>query len=376
MEKEKFLLKDHLFKAEKVAFLANAIQKVYPSFQNEAFQKAVVEAFPNLELKGRIAHIRQCLKDFLPPNYADAITIILKALPPPLDENLTDNDFGDFIFAPYSDFVAHFGCSETHLERSLAAIKALTKRFSAEDAIRYFLNAFPKETLAQLHIWASDTNYHVRRLCSEGTRPKLPWSQKIGLQATETLPLLAQLFSDKTRYVTRSVANHLNDIAKTKPDLVIETLKNWGQLGKQTSTEMAFIKKHALRTLVKDGHPEALALLGFGDSKHIVLSDLQFNTSIKLNEYLNFSFVLYTATTKTLAVDYILRFQNKQGQLGSKKVFKLQTFLLQENTNIMLNKRHLFRANMTTRTFYGGVHKVEIQVNGTILGTFQFDLIA
>ena len=157
---------------------------------------------------------QECLKKYLPADYAEAVNILLKALPEPLNENRTDDDFGDFIYAPYSDFVAHYGCIEANLAFSLAALKEMTKRFSAEDAIRYFINAFPKETLKTLYAWTSDSNYHVRRLCSEGTRPKLPWSQKINIPPEDALPILHALFADKTRYVTRSVANHLNDIAK------------------------------------------------------------------------------------------------------------------------------------------------------------------
>jgi 3-methyladenine DNA glycosylase AlkC len=373
--KERFSLKDHLFNPEKVAFLANSIANIYPDFDSAGFQKEVVEAFPALELKKRIAHIRTCLKKYLPSDYKAATTVILKALPPPLNEDLTDNDFGDFIFAPFSDFVAQYGCTEAHLHFSLSALREITKRFSAEDAIRYFLNAFPKETLAALQEWTSDANYHVRRLCSEGTRPKLPWSQKINIYATEALPLLHLLYADKTRYVTRSVANHLNDIAKTHPQWVLNTLKHWQESGKQSDTEMQFIKKHALRTLIKDGHPEALSLLGFGDSLHITISDLIFTEQVKIGEALTFSFTLATQESKALVVDYILYFQSKQGTLSNKKVFKLQALNTVKNVPITLQKRHVFKPDMTTRQLYAGTHKVDIQVNGKVISEFSFELI-
>jgi len=371
---EKFSLKDHLFHSAKVARLAQEIKAVYPEFNALHFHDAVVAAFPNLELKARIEHIRTCLRKYLPQDYQTAVNIILAALPAPLNENLTDNDFGDFIYAPYNDFVAHYGCSQELLAFSLSALKEMTKRFSAEDAIRYFLNAFPHETLAELTKWSKDTNYHVRRLCSEGTRPKLPWAQKIGIAVEDALPLLNHLYADKTRYVTRSVANHLNDIAKIQPDLVLQTLKSWQASQLQSPSEMCFILKHSLRTLIKNGNTEALSLMGFGDSLHISLLQLKFDEKVKIGSTLCFSFLINSLETKELAIDYILHFQSKQGTLSNKKVHKLKTFLATANTSIAVSKRHIFRANMTTRQLYAGVHKVEIQVNGTILATFSFEL--
>lgn len=371
---ERFSLKDHLFNPSKVTFLARSIANVYPAFEQEKFQKEVVQAFPQLELKERIAHIRQCLRRFLPADYQEATTVLLQALPAPLNEELTDNDFGDFIYAPLSDFVANYGCSREHLAFSLEAIKEITKRFSAEYAIRFFINAFPEETMATLLQWANDSNYHVRRLCSEGSRPKLPWAQKIHTSASDALPILHQLYADNTRFVTRSVANHLNDIAKLQPELVLETLKNWQASGRQSETEMSFITKHSLRTLVKMGHPEALRLLGFGNSANIHLSELKFDTRAKVGDALSFSFDLSSTETKTAAVDYILYFQNKQGLMTSKKVFKLQTLVLSPSAPQMLSKRHVFRPNMTTRQLYAGIHQIDVQVNGTVLASFQFEL--
>jgi 3-methyladenine DNA glycosylase AlkC len=374
--KEKFSLKDHLFNAVKVALLADALKNVYPTFEKENFEQAVLVAFPRLELKERIVHIRACLKKYLPADYQAAVGVLLSALPPPLDKNLTDDDFGDFIYAPYSDFVAHYGCTQEHLAFSLAALKEMTQRFSAEDAIRYFINAFPKETLKTLYEWTYDDNYHVRRLCSEGTRPKLPWSQKINIQPAEALPILHQLFADKTRYVTRSVANHLNDIAKIQPDTVVETLKIWKNSGKQQETEMSFILKHSTRTLVKNGHEEALTLLGFGNSDGLTVSDLTHDEAVKIGESLAFSFNISATEAKQIVIDYLVYFQSKQGTLTNKKVFKLQTIDIASNKPVTLQKRHVFRADMTTRTLYTGVHKIEIQINGTIMAAFEFDLLA
>jgi 3-methyladenine DNA glycosylase AlkC len=371
---EKFSLKDHLFNAHKVAMLAKEIKNVYPAFEAERFKEDTLSEFPLLELKERIAHIRNCLKTHLPTGYKDAVEIILKALPAPLDENRTDDDFGDFIYAPYSDFIAHFGCSKADLYFSLAAIKEITKRFSAEDAIRYFINAFPDETMKTLLEWTKDSNYHVRRLCSEGTRPKLPWSQKINVAPMQTLPILNELFADKTRYVTRSVANHLNDFAKIEPNIVLNTLRNWKDSGKQQLAEMDFITKHSLRTLVKNGNENALALLGFGTSEGIEINHLLYDKEVKIDDYLHFSFKINAKQAKNIIIDYIVYFQNKQGALSNKKVFKLQAFDIQSDQTIDISKRHFFKGDMTTRQLYAGKHRVEIQVNGTVLERFEFEL--
>jgi 3-methyladenine DNA glycosylase AlkC len=373
--KEKFSLKDHLFNAPKIAFLADSIQKVYPTFEKSNFEQNVLKLFPQLELKARIAHIRTCLKAHLPADYTEAVQILLASLPAPLSESLSDDDFGDFIYAPYSDFVAYYGCTEAHLSFSLNALKAITQRFSAEDAIRYFINAHPTSTLNTLMEWATDKNYHVRRLCSEGTRPKLPWSQQIRMKPEAALPILHQLFADKTRYVTRSVANHLNDLSKINPDLVFDTLAAWRSSGKQQTVEMNFIVKHALRTLVKAAHLKVFLFLEIGDSAGISLSEVLYNKIVKIGDFLEFSFEINAVSAKNLVIDYVLHFQSRRGILSNQKVFKLQTVAVNPNRPVTIQKRHCFKADMTTRKWYPGMHKIELQLNGNRLAQFEFELV-
>lgn len=372
---EKFSLKDHLFNPDKVAQLAQQLARVFPGFQSADFIADVVASFPVLELKQRIVHIRTCLHTYLPSDYRQAVAILLEALPAPLDEWRTDDDFGDFIHAPFGDFVAHYGCTQEHLAFSMAALREITKRFSAEDAIRYFINAFPEEAFSTLLEWTQDPNYHVRRLCSEGSRPKLPWSQKLISSPEKALPILDRLYTDPTRYVTRSVANHLNDLSKTHPEIVLQRLSVWTEQGGQTATEMAFLQKHALRTLVKTGLPAALALLGYGDHRGITLTSVQHSLEVRMGEALWFSFCLTTEESKNLVVDYVLYFQSKLGQRANKKIFKLRTINLSAGETIHVEKRHPLRRNMTTRPLFSGTHKVEIQVNGKVLAYFFFELI-
>ncbi len=372
---EKFSLKDHLFNERRINGLALQIEAVYPAFNRAGFMQMVLQKLPELELKARISHISQCLQACLPSDYEQALDIILAALPPPLDENLHDNDFGDFIYAPYGEFVATYGCTAQYFERSMLALYAITQRFSVEYAIRPFLNAFPEQTLAILEQWARDPNYHVRRLCSEGTRPALPWAMKINIKPAQTLAILALLHADKTRYVTRSVANHLNDWSKKSPDLLLQTLEGWAKAGQQKPAEWSFMLKHALRNLVKHGHPQALSMLGFGDAQGITLHQLEYPTKVLMGETLQFSARFDTAQSKTLSVDYIMHFQDKRGKMDSKKVFKWASFELAAGESKVLLKKHPLREHMSTRTLYPGIHRVAIQVNGSILDSFEFELI-
>ena len=368
----KVLLKDILFNKAKVEQISGEIRRVYTSFERNKFVNDTVIKFPELELKARISWIAECLKKYLPTDYKRAVDILTRSLPAPNDPGLSDGDFGDFIYAPYTEYVARNGCTREHLKTSLAALYEMTQRFSAEDSIRYFINAFPRETVKELLTWSKDPHYHVRRLCSEGTRPKLPWSQKIKIPITAPLPILNNLYSDKTRFVTRSVANHLNDISKLDPDLAIETLINWQRSGKQKPAEMQFIIQHALRGLVKQGNSKAMKLLGFRQDVLPGLSKLRVPKQVKMNTALEFSFLIQAKQDMHVIIDYILYFQNKAGKLNSKKVFKLTKLGLVKNKPVSISKSHMLREQMTTRTLYPGKHEIEIQINGKRIAKGSF----
>lgn len=371
---EKFSLKDFLFNKNKVSQLASEVKEVYPEFAEESFIDKVMIKFPELELKARISWIAENLKKFLPEDYKEALEIILKALPNPNDPNLTDNDFGDFIYAPYAEFVAKYGLDKNNFALSLAALREITMRFSVEDAIRYFINKYPKETLETLLIWSKDSNYHVRRLCSEGTRPKLPWAQKINMSYSTPIPILDNLFSDSARFVTRSVANHMNDISKVDPELVTKTLIKWRDSKKQDPKEMDYIIKHSLRTLIKQGNLGAMVLLGFSHKPDITIQKFKAPKEVKMNSYLQFSFDIQAKSDANLVVDYILYFQNKNGKLNNKKVFKIKAINLKKDQTATIQKKHMLRQFMTTRTLYPGIHKLQIQINGEIFKDFEFKL--
>lgn len=371
---EKFSLKDHLFNEAKVQYLAGRLKRARKSFNEESFVAEVMSRLLELELKDRIRWITEVLYGHLPKDYEKAVAVILKSLPPPLDPTKSDDDFGDFIFAPFGEYVAKYGCTKKHLKTSFKALEELTQRFSMEDAVRYFLRAFPKETLVQFRRWSKSKNYHVRRLVSEGSRPLLPWSGRVPLTSADTLPLLDILHADKTRYVTRSVANHLNDIAKREPAVVIDTLKKWQKAGLQEPKELAWMTKHALRTLIKQGNNDALILLGYGGVGMVEVE--QFGLDFYPNQtadahLLTIDLSVTVKAESNILIDYIIHFVKKNGR-SAPKVFKWKMLSSGERAILKLQKRHTLRNDATTYKLYSGAHKVVLQINGEELAEATF----
>ncbi|MDI9325505.1 MAG: DNA alkylation repair protein [Alphaproteobacteria bacterium] len=360
-EKKKFLLKDDLFNKEKVTMLAKRIHSIYRPFNTKQFIVDCVKGFKTRELKERISWIRICLHKHIPLDYRKQVGVLLKSLPAPLDPNKTDNDFGDFIYASYNDFVAVYGLDKKYLNFSLHAICRLTKNFSCEDAIRYFLNTHQKETMQCIHTWLKDKNYHVRRLCSEGTRPNLPWSIKVGIPVTSTEKILDALYCDSTRYVVRSVANHLNDISKRKKEFVIKKLKQWKS---KPSADFDYLAKHALRTLIKNGDKDALRLIGIHGNNPIGNVSLTVHPKkIKIGEHLSFTVKGTSKVRNQLLCNYDIVYQNKKGQMQSKKTYTMKISQLEKNGSFTVQKKILF-IKRTTRTLYRGKHKIIIRING------------
>lgn len=370
-----FSLKDELFNETKVRMLGGQFAASYAAFDAEKFVATVMETMLDLELKERIGCITNALALQLPEDFEVAASVMVEALPPALDPSKRDNDFGDFIYAPLGEYVARNGCSQKHLHVALATLREITMRFSMEDAIRTFLNEYPQETLSVLKQWAVDDSYHVRRLVSEGTRPLLPWSGRIGIDQTDTLPLLDTLYGDRTRYVTRSVANHLNDIAKEKPALVVETLKRWKEEGRQDIVEMDWITRHAVRTLIKEGNRDALQLLGYGAKPKLTVSEVSVvDDVVPIGSSLEFTFTITAHQDALLMIDYVIDFvkaNNKRAQ----KVFKIKKLAVQKGDVITIVKKHRFRGDATTIALYPGTHSVILQINGQRHKGSSFELM-
>ena len=370
-----FSLKDHLFNKEKVKYLADLFHSADGNFDSKGFVRQSTKPFKTLELKERIVHIAATLEKHLDGDFRVAAKQISAALPPPLDPKKTDDDFGDFIFAPLGEYVVRNGIESRYLKLSLRTIQSLTQRFSMEDAIRSFINAHPDRTMRELEKWSSHKNYHVRRLVCEGTRPSLPWSGRLSIDVEQTIPLLDKLHADQTRYVTRSVANHMNDIAKLRPQLAVATLKRWKALGEQEPSELAWMNKHSLRTLVKKGNPEALKFLGFRPNPKLKVDAFTIESPrIRPGEAIAFSFTMSAMRDESLVVDYVIDFVKANGALAP-KVHKLKQVMIKKGESLILKKRHVLRANATTYTLYPGTHRVTLQINGRPFGTKTFELL-
>ncbi len=368
-----YSLKDQLFNLEKTQYLAGLFAGASPQFDAAQFEADVMSRLLELELKERIAWISSCLCQHLPAPLPEVADTLRAALPPPLDPTLSDDDFGDFIFAPLGEFVVAKGL-EAHCDLGLDLLRDITQRFSMEWAIRPFLNRWPAETLARLARWAEDPNYHVRRLVSEGTRPRLPWGEAVGLALADPMPLLDQLHGDTTRYVTRSVANHLNDISKKDPDLVLERLRIWSERDVQSKVELRWMTQHALRGLVKAGHAGALLMLGY-DPEVPVRADLQLGADqVAIGEALTFHCDLSADQDLPVLVDYRLHFQRPSGKLSS-KVFKLKQATIKAG-RLRVTKSHKFKGDAATFTLVPGTHRIEVMVNGVVRAEAEFELSA
>lgn len=375
--RKQFSLNDHLFNKDTVSYLAHLFKVSDPTFKDAAFIQEACSRFPQLQLKERIAWMAEVLQRHLPEDPKEASSVIIEALPPALDPNKSDDDFGSFIFAPLGEYVKTCMLQQKDLPVAFRTLHALTKRFSMEDAIRAFINAYPNETMTVLTEWSDDAHYHVRRLVSEGTRPLLPWSARVVYSHADTLPLLDRLYADRTRYVTRSVANHLNDISKTEPALVIERLKCWKREGKQDAKEFDWMTRHALRTLVKKGHKDALELLGYEADAQIELVSFEIKPSsqrIEAGQELVFSCTVHARREVSLMVDYGIDFVQARG--GRKqKVFKLKKVHLKKGETRTLHKRHRLLKDATTYALHAGEHAVWLQINGVRTHARSFTIV-
>ncbi|WP_432664437.1 hypothetical protein R9X47_28410 [Wukongibacter baidiensis] len=365
-EKTTLLLKDQLFNEETVGIVADCIVNAYPDLDKRSFTDDIVRGFPNRELKERMSWMREIIEKYLPDNYETTIAILLNSL-----KNVTAA--GDFTFSSYTDYVMANGCKREHLELSLNTIGEFTKFFSGEFAIRRFINEFPEETYEKMEEWSLSDNVDQRRLASEGLRPKLPWAIGINFDYKKGAQVLDNLYYDNERYVTRSVANHLNDLSKIDPDYVVEILDKWQKSKKQTDKEMSYIIGHALRTSIKRGHINTLEFLGYNREPEIEVKQLKIlKKDLKLGEYLEFSFDIIAMKKESLIIDYKITYPMANNKT-SEKVFKIKKAVIKKGDPLTVEKRHLFK-KMTTKKLYSGDYKIEIQINGKIYEGGRFNL--
>lgn len=351
-----------------VATLSRAIESVESSFDSKGFAHRIFDnQWVNRELKDRMRHITECLHHFLPDDYPSALSILRNSAK---DKSLKDYTFENMIFP---DFVEVYG--QEDWENSLPALEQFTQLSSAEFAVRPFIVQDSERMMAQMFEWASHENHHVRRLASEGCRPRLPWAMalpKFKKDPAPILPILDLLKNDESDYVTRSVANNLNDISKDNPQIVLDTLSGWQ---KQPSDTIRWITGHALRGLIKAGDEQALALLGYGEVDVKIDNFSIRPDKIAMGEEIQFSFDLIPASdeSQALMVDYVMHFV-RAGDKTSAKVFKLKKMDLAPGETVSISKKHSFKA-ISTRRYYPGIHTIAIQVNGTVIAEKDFELL-
>ncbi len=376
MSNSKILVRDICYNLKNCRKLASRLIQSYDQFDEKKFVNQIKENLYTLTLKEREVFIKNLLEELLPKNFKKLNEIILSAQLPELPKNFQDDNYGDFISVPQAQLIAEKGCHPNYFNQSLLSLKEMTKRFSCEFAIRKLLLYDAKQVFNTLKDWTKSDNCHVRRLCSEGIRSRLPWRKGVTYlkeNPKKIISILKELHNDPYRFVTRSVANNLNDLSKDHPDLVIKTLQKW-QESTESCKEFEWLKKHSLRTLIKKGHRPTLNFLGY--SSHVRLINTKLNLKpkkIEVPDYLNFDFSFATKKESMLMIDYRIGFLKSNQQINQ-KVFKIKTLQSKSNQKITLKKKHLFKL-MATKKLYSGIHTLEIQINGKIVLNDTFELI-
>jgi 3-methyladenine DNA glycosylase AlkC len=344
--------------------LAEKFGKADKNFNPEKFRKEVTEDIEPLSLNQRMRKTSLVLKEHLPSDYRKALSVMKKVIPG-LDRGYTNLVFPDFVgLYGHSDFDA-----------SMEALAFFTGFGSSEFAIREFLKRDFPRTIKVMKSWAGNKDHHIRRLASEGSRPRLPWSFKLEevIRKPElTQPILEKLKADPEIYVRKSVANHLNDISKENPDFMLELVNRWDK----THPHTAWIIKHASRSLLKKGHNGSLSVFDFEKNPKVSVEKFQLSSGkLKLGEILEFKFDVVSgkAQAQKLLIDYKIHYRKKTGGLSA-KVFKLKELELKPKARVSISKKQVFR-DFTTRKHFAGGHIIEIQVNGKILGRQDFKLL-
>jgi len=352
--------------------IAAMIRAVHPAFRNQEFLDDALSGYAPLSLTQRGFHIAAALKKHLPHHYPDAIEVLLASASQPHVHQATGG-MAAFLYMPHLFFVAQHGLD--HFEESMRAQHALTQRFTAEYSIRAFLEKHPEATLHRLREWTRDPSEHVRRLVSEGTRPRLPWAPRLRAFQKDPRPvleLLDLLKDDPSLYVRRSVANNLNDIGKDHPALLVATAKRWLR---GASAERRWIVNHALRSAIKRADSGALRALGFGGKADVGIRKVTITPArakIGGSVRIGFSLVNRLARGQRVMADLVVHFVKARGT-GS-KTFKLKAVNLAPRAQVELGKTIALK-QLTTRKHYPGVHRVEALLNGQRKALGQFLLV-
>lgn len=353
--------------------LAAQVSTAWKNFDRKRFLKLATHDLATLEMTPRVRQFSDALAKTLPTDIPAAIEILVSSLPAPMES--CDDLKSSWIQWPVAHFISVHGLP--HYKQSMAALREITMRFTSEFAVRPFAAAYPEKVYRDLLKLTADPNPHVRRWCSEGSRPRLPWGQRLNDLVADPSPLwpiFDALRNDPELYVRRSVANNLNDIAKDHPALVIKKCAEWMKSGR--SKELDQLIRHALRTLIKNGHPGALELLGYSPLK---LTDTDFSIAdhqVTIGSSVEMSLRLTSRNKadQNLVIDFAIHFLRKNGT-RSRKVFKWKTLTLPAGETLTISKKHPLKKT-TIRALYPGLHRIELLANGANLAEVPFELLA
>ena len=362
------LLKDLYSEAFYEKFGA-VLKQTIPSVDTGEFKNLIFsDEFENYELKQRLSHTTKVLNHFLPQEFKKATQSIKELIVNLNSVNMREQSM-EFMFLP--EYIEIYGIND--YEDSVKAFEFITQFTSCEFAVRPFLKKYPNEMLYQMISWSKHENNKVRRLASEGSRPRLPWAMALPSYKNNPapiLPILDNLKEDSCEVVRRSVANNLNDIAKDNPDVVIDISKKWKGKSKETDA----LVKHACRTLLKQGDMQILELFGFGSSSFKV-SGFKIDTPlVQIGDYLSFSFCIINEDEKSqlLRLEYGLYYMKNNGKLA-RKVFKISEREIESNKIYEIQRRQSFKI-ISTRKFHIGLHQLSIIVNGIEGEKLNFEL--
>jgi 3-methyladenine DNA glycosylase AlkC len=346
--------------------LAADLSTARPGFPVEAFTAEATRGLDALEMKARVTQVADALASALPDEFEEAAVAVRDALAQP--------GFDGWIVFPVNDWVARYGIE--HPEVALPLLGELTSRWSAEFAVRPFIERHPAAAFAQLNDWTSSDDEHRRRLASEGSRPRLPWAAQLRSlieDPSPTIALLDRLVDDPSAYVRKSVANHVNDISKDHPGLAVATTSGWLEADPD-SERRRWIASHGLRSLVKAGDPDALRLLGFDPDAGVELTRFSVTPDrVKVGEPVTIEFELTAPDPTPAMVDYRIHHAGAAGT-RSPKVFKLKRTVLEAGVSTPFRKEHAIR-EVTVRRIHPGPHLIEIQVNGRVLAEATVEVL-
>jgi 3-methyladenine DNA glycosylase AlkC len=345
-------LKDIFFADSFLQELGTMIQSVYSQFDPGKFMVLVQDKdWGKRALKAKMRHLSNCLGETLPKDYPNALDILIKAAP-------TFHGFDAMVFP---DYVECYGLD--YFDLSMDALKFFTPLCSSEFAVRPYIAKDPERAMAYILVWAEDEDPHVRRLASEGCRPRLPWGTALKIfkaDPTPILPVLEMLKDDPSEYVRRSVANNLNDISKDHPEVVLEVCQRWyGE-----SPEVDRVVKHACRGLLKAGNRQALLIFDFADPVDIHVENLELDKiEPRIGEEVRITFKLLVEAkvASKVRLEYAVDYVKARGK-KSRKIFQISERHLQPGEH-SLSKVHSF-VDRSTRKHYPGEHQITIIVNG------------